>query len=215
MRFLATPSLNTIRVGMLMMPKRWATAGASSTFSLARRTLPTFSAAICSRTGATMRQGPHHSAQKSTTSGRSEPPTSSSNVSVVRSTKLPAISLVPPRMSVGRTPGPVPAFRRPGTGLSPVGGGLVDVGFVGLRLQPALGVDGGHAAGAGGGDGLAVGPVLDVAGGEDALHVQVGTPVGQQVRRVVHGQLAHEQVGVGVVADGDEHPGDVQVGPLA
>ena len=36
-----------------------------------------------------------------------------------------------------------------------------------LSLQIALGVDGGHAAGAGGGDGLAVDVVLDVATGED------------------------------------------------
>ena len=38
----------------------------------------------------------------------------------------------------------------------------------GVRGEPALGLERGHAAGAGGGDGLAVDEVLDVAGGEDA-----------------------------------------------
>ena len=38
----------------------------------------------------------------------------------------------------------------------------------GVGLEPALGVDRGHAARAGGGDGLAVGVVLDVAAGEHA-----------------------------------------------
>ena len=44
-----------------------ADAGLSSTLSFQIRILPLFSAAIWSRTGATMRHGPHHSAQKSTT----------------------------------------------------------------------------------------------------------------------------------------------------
>ena len=39
------------------------------------------------------------------------------------------------------------------------------------RSEPALGVDGRHAARAGGGDGLAVDVVLDVAAGEDAFDV--------------------------------------------
>jgi hypothetical protein len=38
-----------------------------------------------------------------------------------------------------------------------------------LRFEPALGLDRGHAAGAGGGDGLAVDLVLNVAAGEDAF----------------------------------------------
>jgi hypothetical protein len=37
--------------------------------------------------------------------------------------------------------------------------------------QPALGVDGGHAARSGGGDCLAVGVILNVAAGEDTLDV--------------------------------------------
>ena len=37
-----------------------------------------------------------------------------------------------------------------------------------VGLQPALGIDGGHAPRAGGGDGLPVGVVLDVAAGEHA-----------------------------------------------
>src|SRR3954454_4346657 len=208
MRFLATPSWNTISVGMLMMLNRWATAGASSTLSLARRILPAFSLAICSSTGATMRQGPHHSAQKSTMSGTSAAPTSSSKVSLVSSVRLP-ISFVPPQMSISANaaePRRIPL---------PVGGGLDDLGLVGLGLQPPLGVDGRHAPRSRRGHRLPVGAVLDVAGGEHALHVQVRTSVGEQVRRVVHGQLAHEQVGVRVMPDGHEHARDVELTQLA
>src|SRR3990172_9425675 len=53
--------------------------GFSSTFSLAILTLPSSSVAISSRAGAIIRQGPHHSAQKSTTTGSAEPSTSLSN----------------------------------------------------------------------------------------------------------------------------------------
>src|SRR5258708_1912081 len=56
-----------------------------------------------------------------------------------------------------------------------------------LAGQPALGVERGRAAGAGGGDGLPVGAVDDVAGREDALD-------GGTRRRLVDQQVA---VGVG------------------
>src|ERR1051326_2562881 len=52
------------------MPKRPASAGFSSTLTLAIFTRPACSAAISSRTGASILHGPHHSAQKSTTTGR-------------------------------------------------------------------------------------------------------------------------------------------------
>src|SRR5438093_9521570 len=41
--------------------------GFSSTFSLPKATRPAYSLASCSMMGATVRQGPHHAAQKSTT----------------------------------------------------------------------------------------------------------------------------------------------------
>src|SRR3990170_5571791 len=43
--------------------------GFSSTLSLATRSLPEYSAAISSTIGEIIRQGPHHSAQKSTSTG--------------------------------------------------------------------------------------------------------------------------------------------------
>src|SRR4051812_1029091 len=46
--------------------------GFSSTFTLAILTLPCISAAISSSAGPIMRQGPHHSAQKSTTTGSAD-----------------------------------------------------------------------------------------------------------------------------------------------
>src|SRR3989337_1126552 len=50
-------------------------SGFSSTLSLAKDTRPSSSPASCSRTGAIIRHGPHHSAQKSTTTGSAEPST--------------------------------------------------------------------------------------------------------------------------------------------
>src|SRR3954452_22035146 len=49
------------------------------------------SAAISSRTGATILQGPHHSAQKSTSTGLSLPSTSLAKLVSVTVTVLPAI----------------------------------------------------------------------------------------------------------------------------
>ena len=49
-------------------------------------------------------------------------------------------------------------------------------------FEPAFAVDGCHAAGAGGGDGLAVGVVLHVAAGEDAVDVGVACVPGWVMR---------------------------------
>src|SRR6266516_1092294 len=57
-----------------------AVCGLSSTLSLAIRSLPLCSEAISSSVGAIILQGPHHSAQKSTSTGVSAPPTVSSKV---------------------------------------------------------------------------------------------------------------------------------------
>jgi hypothetical protein len=73
--------------------------------------------------------------------------------------------------------------------------------------------EGGHAAGAGGGDGLAVAAVLDVAAGEDAgddFAVEGGEDVvlGEDVAVVVEVEHALEGEGVGDVADAEEHEAD-------
>src|SRR5215208_6408683 len=52
------------------------------------RTLPSISSAISSRVGATIRQGPHQEAQKSTSTGTSDFRTSLSKVSLVTLTTL-------------------------------------------------------------------------------------------------------------------------------
>ena len=71
-RATSRPFRNAISVGMLRMPKRAAISGSASVSSFASRALRRRArAAACSYAGAIIRQGPHHGAQKSTTSGRS------------------------------------------------------------------------------------------------------------------------------------------------
>ena len=65
---------------MLITLNRVAVVGLSSTLSFAIWSLPPCSAAISSSTGAIMLQGPHHSAQKSTSTGLSALPMVSSKV---------------------------------------------------------------------------------------------------------------------------------------
>ena len=78
----AWPPRNTISVGMLMMRYSPASSGCSSTL-----TLPNLysgcSASSSSITGAIMRQGPHHVAQKSTSTGLSDCRTSCAKFSFV------------------------------------------------------------------------------------------------------------------------------------
>src|SRR5260370_22697974 len=72
------PPLNTISVGIERMPYLPATPGFSSTLSFAIFTLPFISVAISSSAGAIIRQGPQHSAQKSTMTGSADLMTSDS-----------------------------------------------------------------------------------------------------------------------------------------
>ena len=116
--------------------------------------------------------GPHHSAQKSTMTGLSDPATVSSKVEVDRLTipAMVAASFVGLVRRAKCTGGATGADRR---GIPAVDRTYCSMhGVSGVVLEPALGVDGGHAARAGGGDRLAVGVVLDVAAGEDALDVR-------------------------------------------
>ena len=79
--------------------------------------------------------------------------------------------------------------------------------------QPAFGVDRGRTSGAGRGDGLPVGVIHQVTGGEHTVHRGVGgPPAGLDVTLVVQVDLAADQLGARVVPDGDEHAGDGQVG---
>src|SRR5947209_4024898 len=65
----SSPFLKIIKVGIDMIPYLEAVAGFSSTLSFTILTLPFMVPAISSSAGAIMRHGPHHSAQKSTTTG--------------------------------------------------------------------------------------------------------------------------------------------------
>jgi hypothetical protein len=83
-------------------------------------------------------------------------------------------------------------------------------------FEPAFGVDGGHAARPGRGDGLAVVVVLHVASGEHAVHAGAGGAVeGADVAVVIQLELALEQGAVGLVPDGHEEAGHAELGFLA
>src|SRR4029078_5272713 len=80
--------LRIISVGIDMMPYFDATPGFSSTLSFTILTLSPMVPAISSSAGAIMRHGPHHSAQKSTTTGLVDLSTS---VSKFASDTLPTV----------------------------------------------------------------------------------------------------------------------------
>src|SRR6185369_3057870 len=65
----SSPFLNSIKVGIDMMPYFAAVSGFSSTLSFTIFTLPFIEPASSSSAGAIILHGPHHSAQKSTTTG--------------------------------------------------------------------------------------------------------------------------------------------------
>src|SRR5271157_1374585 len=74
-----SPRQNSMMVGMPWISKAWATCGFLSTFTFTVRMRPWFSRARRSIVGETILHGPHHSAQKSTSTGISEIRTSSKN----------------------------------------------------------------------------------------------------------------------------------------
>src|SRR6185312_10107871 len=63
------PPLKRIMVGMLLIPYCPETCGLSSTFSFTMVALPAYFSATATSVGARARHGPHHSAQKSTSTG--------------------------------------------------------------------------------------------------------------------------------------------------
>ena len=84
-----------------------------------------------------------------------------------------------------------------------------------LRFEPALGVDRGLAAVAGGRDGLAIAVIVDVAGDEDAVDLRAGLVAHDEVAHRVDLEPVAEDVGVRLVADGDEQAVDLQRRRLA
>ena len=63
------PSLKALTAGMLAIWNFWATPGLRSVSTLAVSISPFLSSTAFSRAGPSVRHGPHHSAQKSTTTG--------------------------------------------------------------------------------------------------------------------------------------------------
>src|SRR5579872_361663 len=153
-------------------------------FSLATVSLSFCSSAISSRIGAITLHGPHHSAQKSTRTGTSEALTCSSKVASSSCTifSLIVIPLVCEPSGHRSWPGGRRTIQRPPCG------GCSRSGALGLEV--ALGVDGGHAPRAGGGDRLAVVVVLQVPAGEDPLDARDRAPEGPDVAEVVELELA-------------------------
>src|SRR5215204_3014651 len=215
------------------MPYSAATFGFSSTLSLTTEILSACSPAISSRIGDTWRHGPHHSAQKSTTTGLSFCSTSLAKLASVTVLVLaPTVFLSRFRGSVRRAWQCSPRRTRPyGAGFpgattpgrgSAGHGGLGHLGRVAgrqlvvQRREVALRVESGGAAGAGRGDRLPVGVVDDVTAGEDAGQVGLGgRGVDQDVALVVAADLLGEELAARVVPDRHEQPGDVELGLLA
>src|SRR5689334_10571952 len=88
--------------------------------SLATVSFSACSVAISSRTGATILHGPHHSAQKSTSTGLSLPSTSLAKLASVTVTVLPAMEVLPLDRLARGEPGWI---TRRAVDLCPAGGG--------------------------------------------------------------------------------------------
>src|SRR4051794_10864682 len=105
-----SPPLKIIRVGIDITPYFEAVFGLSSTFSLTILTLSPIAPEISSSAGPIMRQGPHHSAQKSTTTG---PVALSTSASKSASETLPTAIGIP--RSLRLTRGRIAAWIMPST----------------------------------------------------------------------------------------------------
>ncbi|VXB98138.1 hypothetical protein CITRIK5_70408 [Citricoccus sp. K5] len=180
--------------------------GLSSTLSLATVILSACSVAISSRMGLSMRQGPHHSAQKSTMTGLSEFRTFS-----WKSWSVTSMVLMVPPDGFGLE-------CRQGAGIQVCGVRCLDGGrnqFLDVR-KVMLDVLGGDASAAGGGDGLTIGRVGDIPGSEDAGKRGARAGVVDPDRAVgIELDLVLDEIGPGIRSDGHEQAGDVQGGLLA
>ena len=81
-------ALNSFMAGIERIAKRRASCGFSSTFTFATLTRPQRCCATAFRTGSIDRQGPHHGAQKSTSTGMGEDSTASAKLESVTTTGL-------------------------------------------------------------------------------------------------------------------------------
>src|SRR5438874_7775186 len=166
-----------------------------------------WSRAISSTTGDTMWHGTHHSAQKSTRTGRSDERTSvwkSWSVTSVTDMFAPPSAAVSARRTHGartlRVPAPIPEGRRADA--------WARSRSVPARLEEALGVDGSLAAHPRRRDGLAVDHVDDVARREHALDAGHRAGLVHDDVAVAKLDLPLEQAGVRGVTDRDEHAAD-------
>src|SRR5690606_22675559 len=82
------PFLKNNNAGIFRIPYFTEISGLLSTFTFPTTAFPSYSVAISSTTGPTMRQGPHHSAQKSISTGLSDFKTSSSKLPSVISNAI-------------------------------------------------------------------------------------------------------------------------------
>src|SRR5687767_7409468 len=159
---------------MEVTPYSAAVRGFSSTLSFTTTILSVCSPAISSRMGETWRHGPHHSAQKSTSTGLSCWSTSLAKLSSVTVLVFAPTGLPLWTGSVGGCPPLLVSTRPTRTGFPASGrdDGLRDVRGVAGRDgvvkggEVPLGVQGRRAPGAGRGHRLAIDVVHDVAAGE-------------------------------------------------
>lgn len=82
-RAVSTPRWRTTKVGIDWMRNCEASSGSASVLTLVTTASPAVSRASCSTSGATLRQGPHHGAQKSTNTGTLDFRTKEANTSAV------------------------------------------------------------------------------------------------------------------------------------
>src|SRR5882757_4590776 len=167
-------------------------------------TLSPISLAISLRTGSTRRHGPHHSAQKSTSTGVCDISTSSTNVASVTSFM---VSLSGNRVraegSASATPGRSEVITAAG-GRPTLPLGRLERGDETLRVERR------GAAGASRGDRLPVCVVNEIAGGKDTVEVCLGARcVHDDVSGLVPRHL-FEQFAARVVPDRDENAGDIE-----
>src|SRR3990172_8071556 len=160
-----------------------AVCGFSSTLSLATVILSEWVSAIFWTTGAIMRQGAHHSAQKSTSTGLAP------ETSLSKSASVAVIVFSDIVMPAAGRPLP-PRVWRPAPWKPAV---VSERTFSFIRLQPPLGVDGGGAAHPGRGHRLPVGEVHHVSGAEDPPDGGSGVVERLEVSALVAIPLTREQ----------------------
>src|SRR5438093_3737500 len=98
-----------LKMRMVRIPRIWnlnETFGFSSTFSLPTVTLPAYSLASASTVGASRLHGPHHSAQKSTSTGAPDFSTLSSKLPSVKVCTF-SVAIASPQLAASPRPEPL------------------------------------------------------------------------------------------------------------